>query len=370
MVDLLIKNGKTIEKQKIEIAIADGKIVEIAEELNCSSEKTIDLKDESYLSAGWIDDHVHGFEKMELYYDYPDIIGVDSGVTTIIDAGTTGASSIDSFYPLAKRAKTNVFALLNISRWGIVEQDELADLNKIDKKEVKKALENYPDFIIGLKARMSRTVIGENGLIPLKIAKEIQKENNDLPLMVHVGSAPPKLEEIFNLLDPGDIVTHCFNGKDNGIMDQSTEKIKRFAKDHYDRGLIFDIGHGTDSFNFKVAETALKEGIKAHTISTDIYSRNRMNGPVYDFATTLEKMRVIGYSWSEIIKKVTIKPAEVFSLENKGKLEVGKDADITIFNLTNSTRTLIDSNGNERKATELIEPLITIIGGECYKNDL
>lgn len=370
MVDLLIKNGKTIDNHKIEIAITAGKIVNVDEVLDCSAEKIIDLKDESFLSAGWIDDHVHCFEKMELYYDYPDKIGVESGVTTVIDAGTTGAETIESFYTLANKAKTNVFALLNISKWGIVEQDELADLTRIDQESIEKVLEKLPDFIVGLKARMSKTVIGENGLIPLKMAKEIQTNNGNLPLMIHVGSAPPELDELFNLLDEGDIVTHCFNGKDNGILDKENQSIKPFAWNHYNKGLVFDIGHGTASFNFDVAEIAFNEGIKAQTISTDIYSRNRIDGPVFDFATTLEKLRVVGYTWSEIIDKVTAKPAEIFNLDSKGKLTIGNDADITIFNITDGQKTLVDSNGNKRQARELIHPLTTIVGGYVYENNL
>lgn len=370
VIDLLVKNGRTIDNQAIEIAIKKGKIVEVNEKLDCSAKETINLKTGTYISSGWIDDHVHGFEKMDLYYDYPDKIGVESGVTTIIDAGTTGSSSIEKFYPLAKEAKTNVFALLNISKWRIVEQDELADLKKVEPEEIKQALETYPDFIVGLKVRMSRTVIGENGLVPLKMAKEIQKDNGNLPLMIHIGSAPPQLNALFSLLDPGDIITHIFNGKDNGILEQENQTIKKFVLDHYNKGLLFDLGHGTDSFDFNVAEQAFKEGIKAHTISTDIYSRNRIDGPVFNFATTLEKLRLVGYSWSEIIDKATSKPAEVFSLVNKAKLEVGKDADLTIFNITDGNKTLVDSKGNKRQATELIHPLITIIGGDLYRNSL
>ena len=100
----------------------------------------IDLSGNSYLSAGWIDDHVHCYEKMNLYYDYPDQIGVQKGVTTVIDAGTTGAENIRDFYQLTKSVKTNVYALMNISKWGIVEQDELADLTKIQEDLVRSAL--------------------------------------------------------------------------------------------------------------------------------------------------------------------------------------------------------------------------------------
>lgn len=368
MFDTLIKNGRLVDGSKIEVAIEKGMIKAVAAEINQPTQEVVDLEGKYYLSAGWIDDHVHCYEKMNLYYDYPDQIGVEKGVTTVIDAGTTGAENIREFYQLTKSVKTNVYALINISKWGIVKQDELADLTKIQEDLVSTALAELPEFIVGIKARMSKTVVGENGIKPLELAKKIQTENNDLPLMVHIGSAPPELEEVLSRMERGDVLTHCFNGKPNGILDPKTDQIKNFVWDAYNNGVVFDIGHGTDSFNFHVAETALKAGMKATSISTDIYIRNRTNGPVFDLATTLEKLRVVGYSWEEIIEKVTAVPARNFHLKNKGQLAVNYDADLTIFEIVENEKELKDSNGFTRIAKEQILPIKTIIGGVIYDN--
>lgn len=370
MYDLVIRNGRTIRGERLEIAVTDGKISEVAAVVSGRGQKELTLAPGELLSAGWIDDHVHCFEEMDLYYDYPDAIGVEKGVTTVIDAGTTGAENVGRFYQLAKAAKTNVYALVNISKYGIVEQDELADLTKVQSQLVAEALKQYPDFIVGIKARMSRTVIGDNGIKPLLMAKEIQAANEKLPLMVHIGSNPPELADILAVMEKKDVLTHCFNGKPNGILDQQTDCIKDFAKEAYERGVIFDIGHGTDSFNFHVAEKALAAGIKCHSISTDIYIRNRQNGPVYDMATTLEKLHLVGYSWEEIIDKITLAPAENFNLAKKGRLQPGMDADLTIFTITDGQKQLIDSNGNVRTTAEVIQPVKTIIGGRIYDNQL
>lgn len=367
-VDLLVTNAKTVAGEVLEIAIAAGKIVAIAPTLAVEAQQTIKLDGDTYVSAGWIDDHVHCYEKMTLYYDYPDQIGVPKGVTTVIDAGTTGAENIGAFYQLAAAAKTNVYALLNISKWGIVEQDELADLAKIQTDLIANALAEYPDFIVGIKARMSKTVIGENGIIPLEMAKEIQATHNNLPLMVHVGSAPPELAEVLSNMSAGDVMTHCYNDKPNGIL-TAEGNVKDFVREAYAKGVIFDVGHGTDSFNFKVAEAAKVAGIICQTISTDIYHRNREVGPVYDMATTLEKMLVLGYSLAEIIPMVTANPAAVFKLHNKGQLAVGYDADLTIFKLVDGHKVLTDSNGNTRPTTTLIQPTQTIVGGSVYQCD-
>ncbi len=366
MLDVLIKNARTIDGKIFDIGLSNGKIKKIAAEINEEAEQIHTLADSQYLSAGWIDDHVHCFEKMELYYDYPDKIGVEKGVATVIDAGTTGAENIASFHDQVKTTKTNVYALLNISKWGIVAQDELADLDKIKAELVRSRINEFPEFIVGIKARMSKTVIGENGITPLELAKEIQQENGHFPLMVHIGSAPPKLADILSLMEKGDILTHCFNGKPNGILEQETDTIKEEAKEAYKKGIIFDIGHGTDSFNFHVAEIAQKAGIKADSISTDIYIRNRENGPVYDMATTMEKLHAIGYTWEEILQKVTEVPAKNFHLTAKGLIKEGFDADFTIFEFAEEEKELIDSNGNKRTINQQIKPVTTIIGGKIY----
>lgn len=176
MYDLVIKNARKFNGMTFDIGITKGKICEIAPLITKKARQKISLTPQQYLSAGWIDDHVHCFEEMTLYYDYPDQIGVNKGVTTVIDAGTTGAENIADFYEHAKQAKTNVYALLNISKWGIIAQDELADLNKIQADMDKQKIEELPDFIIGLKARMSKSVVGQNGITPLQLAKGYKKK--------------------------------------------------------------------------------------------------------------------------------------------------------------------------------------------------
>lgn len=94
MFDTLIKNGRLIDGSKIEVAIEKGMIKAVATEINQPAQEVVDLEGKYYLSTGWIDDHVHCYEKMNLYYDYPDQIGVEKGVTTVTDAGTTGAENI------------------------------------------------------------------------------------------------------------------------------------------------------------------------------------------------------------------------------------------------------------------------------------
>lgn len=365
MYDLIIKNGLDVNLNPLEIGIKDGLIVAIGPQVEGASKEVLKLDTGSIISAGWIDAHVHCYEKMTLYYDNPDAIGVASGVTSVIDAGSTGESNIRDFYESTRSAKTNVFALLNISTEGIVKQDELADLRKVDHVKNLARIKELPDFIVGIKARMSKTVVGENNTIPLVMAKELQKDCDHLPLMVHVGSAPPKLEDVLELLDKGDVVTHCYNGKDNGILD-ADGTIKPFCWSAYRKGIYFDVGHGTDSFNMEVAKHAFDEGFICKTVSTDVYHRNRVNGPVYDMATTLSKMLSLGMDLPSLIEKVTVNAATIFKLKNKGVLQAGYDADITVFTIQDENQEVVDSNSNYYLLNKMVKPQYAIVSGQVH----
>ncbi|MCO6549253.1 MAG: amidohydrolase/deacetylase family metallohydrolase [Gilliamella sp.] len=366
MYDLIIKNAKQIDESVTDIAIHHGKIVAIASSIMDQSERVLDLQNKHYVSAGWIDSHTHCFARSPIYHDDPDLIGVKAGVTAVVDAGSIGAIDADEFYQLAQQASTHVYSFLNISKIGLLRQSELADIQDIDVPLFDEALAKYPDFIIGIKVRMSRSVVGKNGIFPLVKAKEMQKKSG-LPLMIHVGNNPPELDEIADLLTKGDIITHCFNGKPNQIFDKQN-KLRGSIKRAIERGVILDVGHGGESFSFSVAERAKCLDIYPNTISSDIYSKNRLQGPVFSLANVMTKFICLGYSRKRIIDSVTKNVAQVLQLKNKGVLSVGYDADLTIFDIRQQTVSLLDSEGEVRQSDEQFVPLASIVADE--KNHL
>ena len=359
MYDLIIKNAKLIDGSITDIAIKHGKIVEIGKNIIATSNQVLDLKKQHYVSAGWIDSHTHCFAHSPIYYDEPDLIGVESGVTAVVDAGSVGALDIDEFYDLAMQAKTHVYSFLNISKIGLVRQSELADMQDVDVPLFDQTLAKYPNFIIGIKVRMSRSVVGENGILPLIKAKEMQKKTG-LPLMIHVGNNPPELDEIADLLTKGDIITHCFNGKPNQIFDKQNN-LRDSIKRAIERGVILDIGHGGESFSFAVAERAKCLDVYPNTISSDIYSKNRLQGPVFSLANVMNKFISLGYSKTRIIDSVTKNAAQILHLNNKGEIAIGYDADLTIFDIKQQTVSLIDSEGEKRECHEQFVPLAAIV---------
>ncbi|RPD96222.1 amidohydrolase/deacetylase family metallohydrolase [Candidatus Pantoea deserta] len=365
MFDLILRRARLTDERLADIALQDGKIAAVASSVQGAAKSERDLAGRYYVSAGWIDSHVHCYPKSPIYHDDADAIGVATGVTTVVDAGSTGADHIDDFYALTRAASTQVHALINIARTGIVTQNELADMRQIDGDAVQQAVKRLPDFIVGLKARMSSSVVGENGIQPLIKAKAIQKQVGDLPLMVHIGNNPPDLAEIADRLTAGDIITHCYNGKPNRILTPQGE-LKAAVQKAIARGVKIDVGHGSASFSFEVARAAIAQGILPDTISSDIYCRNRLNGPVHNLAHVMSKFFSVGMTLPQIIDCVTWKAADGLRLARKGRLEVGFDADLTVFSVTEEPRAFVDSEGEQLTGEKHITPLAAVVAGEWF----
>lgn len=364
MFDLIIRRGRLSDGTLSDIAITDGKIAAVGQ-VTGPARREWDLAGRYGMSAGWIDSHVHCYPKSPIYHDEADRVGVDTGVTTVVDAGSTGADDVDDFYQLTRTASTRVYALLNIARSGILTQNELADMARIDGPAVRAAVQRLPGFILGLKARLSSSVVGQNGIKPLKRAKTLQQENGGLPLMVHIGNNPPDLDEIAGLLTSGDIITHCFNGKPNRIL-TAEGKLRASITLALQRGVTLDVGHGTASFSFEVAQVAIGQGILPHTISSDIYCRNRLNGPVYTLAHVMSKFLNIGMTLPQVIDCVTRHAADALRLNGKGRLEPGQDADLTLFEVKQETCLFRDSEGQTLSGKTQLVPLAAVVGGQIF----
>jgi dihydroorotase len=358
---LVLKHAKLIDETVKDIVIENDTIVDVLEEYKGDGHM-IDLRGKVYVSSGWIDLHTHAFPKFPPYFAEPDKIGYQSGVTTVVDAGSSGCDDIAEFYRIARKCKTRVLAFLNISKIGLKRIDELADLSNLQYEPLRQAYEKYEPFIVGLKARISASVVKENGIKPLQVAR-IFADDLQLPIMVHVGSEPPLITDILNELQEGDILTHCFNGKKNNIFREQDEPVEELY-DALNRGVLLDIGHGRESFSFETARKAKAANIPFHTISTDIYEGNRVNGPVYDMATVLTKFMYLGYDLQTIIKAVTETPAHMLKQEKLGKIEKGYVADLTLFTVENEEVILIDSMGESVQYDKKIVPKSVVIGGE------
>jgi dihydroorotase len=319
----------------------------------------------AFLSPGWCDLHVH------VWHGGTDIsvrasqAGRPTGVTAMADAGSAGEASFHGLreYVIDRQSET-VRAFLNIGSIGLVACNrvpELIDWRSIDIDKTLAVVEANRDVICGIKVRASGVIVGSWGITPAKIAKRVA-EMTKLPLMVHVGEPPPLIDEVFELLTPGDIVTHCFNGKAAGSI-RDTDALFKMAQDMAARGILMDIGHGGASFNFETARASMADGLKPFSISTDLHLHS-IEDPVRDLATTMSKLYGVGLPFEDCVEAVCAGPRGVLGLSGRGGLAAGTRADFTVFDFAEASLPVLDSQGNTMTLERLFEPRMTVIGND------
>ena len=199
----------------------------------------------------------------------------------------------------------------------------------------------------------------------IEIALEIAY-HAEVPIMLHISFAHPRIEEVLPILRKGDILTHSFTGHTLRIVD-GNGKLKPEARDAIDRGVLLDIGHGQGSFSFRVAKDLLKQGVKPYTISTDLHG-GCINGPTYDLTTTLSKFLNLGLSLEEVILRATANPAKIIGgPEGLGTLKEGGVADIAVLELKEGDFEFVDAHKWILKGNQKIVATNTITRGKIME---
>jgi dihydroorotase len=376
MYDLVIRNGLLVDpahglSERRDVAIRSGRIVSVAAEIAPDSAGDVLDAAGHLVTPGLIDIHVHVFPRVSHYGVDPDATCLARGVTTVCDAGSAGADTFDGLRRyVIDVSETRLLAFLNISAIGMVSplDNELEDLRQANPERAIGVVERHRDVIQGIKVRLSRRHVGRNGLEPLRLARKAA-EAVGMPIMVHVGDTDPSLGEILAELRQGDLVTHCFHGRSDGILDKAGAVLPEVLEAAR-KGIVFDVGHGVGSFSFDVARQALAQGLTPATISSDLHHYN-VNGPVFDLATTMSKFLLLGLPLHEVLAKTTSAPASLLGLENQlGAIREGFLADITIFRLAKGEFRFEDSMKQQVIGQQKLEPVAVIRGGRIYRSDL
>ena len=370
--DLVIKNGTIIDPalgihaQK-DIAVAGGKIVALENHVSDNDTHDVIEAEGLLVTPGLVDLHVHVWWGVAHLAVEADPACLHRGVTTAIDAGSSGAYTIAGFgrYVIDQSA-TRILAFLHISGMGQLD-NEIGALEDIRWARVEKAVEAaklHANRIVGIKVRLTDNIVGSNDLVALNRAIEAGEELQK-PVMIHVGGSINQFEKFMEKLRPGDIVTHSFTGRPHGILDNNN-KVVDAAWDALKRGVIFDVGHGAGSFSFPVAEACLEQGLDPGTVSSDVHRYN-IRGPVFDLMTTLSKYVHLGYSIDDALALGTIKPAAAVGLpDHIGTLKVGADADIAVIQHRQGAVTFTDADGNERAGNQIMLPVETLRKGKRF----
>lgn len=373
--DLLIKGGTVIDpanhlEARRDVAISEGRIAAVEPDIPAAQGRELIDAAGKLVTPGLIDIHTHVFPHVGPYGIEPDPYCVARGVTTVIDAGTSGAFTFPAFRQyVLERAATRVRALLHVVAIGMVagstpEMGELECLRYCDPKLAVKVARENSDLIVGFKIRFSQMYTGANDYEGMKRARQAADELG-LPLMIHIGGSYTPLEQLLALMEKGDVVTHSFNSRPHGVLD-GQGKLLPEVREVRSRGVLFDVGHGAGSFSFDVMEQCLAQDFIPDTISSDLYSAN-IHGPVYDLATTLSKFLMLGLSLSDVIRRATITAAGVFEFGAKlGTLTPGAEADVSVFELRSGEFEFMDSDGKTRTGGQKLVPVVTVRAGRIF----
>ncbi|MBM3724804.1 MAG: amidohydrolase/deacetylase family metallohydrolase [Acidobacteria bacterium] len=368
--DLLLRNGHVIDaKNRInavrDIAIRDGRIAAVGQGIAASSARRAVDATGLYVTPGLIDIHVHVYAGTGMrnaytgdWSVYPDGHAFRSGVTTMVDAGTSGWRNFPDFRDrVIDRARTRILALINIAGRGMGGANE-QDNTDMDSQSTANMVLQHKDVAVGIKTahyRGPEWVAVDRGIEAARLA--------NVPLMVDFGdfrSERPFQELVTKKLRPGDMYTHTYLGAVPMIDDNG--KLMPYLLEARKRGVLFDAGHGGGSFLFRQAVPAIRQGFAPDSISTDLHVSS-MNAGMKDMTNVMSKFLNIGVSLEDVIAKSTWAPARQIKREELGHLSVGAVADVSVLRVEKGSFGFVDVNGARMKGAQRIVAELTVRDG-------
>ena len=359
--DLLLKGGHLIDPARdidgpMDVAIRGEVIADVSSDIAKErAKKTIDVQG-LYVTPGIIDLHVHVFPGAGPAVS-PDPLAVRSGVTTMVDAGSSGCRNFEEFKStVIDVSKTRVLALLNIAGCGMTRREQ--DLGEMDPIAATEMIERYPEDIVGLKSAHYSGAYFE----PIDHAVHAGRLTRT-PIMVDfwVKATATYEDLLLNHLRPGDMHTH-FYARQFPLLDQEG-KVQDYVWRARERGVLFDVGHGSGSFWFRIAVPAVRQGFVPDSISTDLH-RNSALLPGATMDATMSKFLNMGMSLQDVIRRATANPAKQIQRPELGTLAVGSCADAAVFALREGEFGFIDSGRARMRGKYRLECQLTIRNGE------
>ena len=370
--DLLIKNGHVIDPKnhinaKKDIAVAGGKIVKVDNDIPAlQSKKTIDAKG-LYVVPGLIDIHTHVFvgtrpDKFAdgIYSVSPDDFTFKSGVTTVVDAGTSGWRNFSLFKgQVIDKSQTRVLAFINIAGSGMSGKPLQEDINDMNGDSTVDVIQKYKDVIVGIKVGHYEGT----EWTPFEKALEAGRKSN-LPMLVECHLPQFSLEDQLRKMRPGDIITHSFEQVTERmpVVDEQG-KLRPFVLAAQKKGVLFDVGHGGAGFWFSQAVPAFKQGLAPNSFGSDLH-RFSMNAGMKSMLNIMSKYMAIGMSIEDVVRRATWNAAKSIKREDLGNLGEGSVADISVLSLQRGKFGFIDAAGKKLEGNSKLEAELTIRAGK------
>jgi dihydroorotase len=370
--DLLLKGGHVIDPRNNitavrDVAISAGKIAAVAASINAADALKVVDASGLYVTPGLVDIHVHVYagtgERGSYAGDnslYPDGFTLRSGVTTIVDAGSSGWRSFEDFKDrIIDRSRTRVLAFLNIVGAGMRGDKFEQNLADMESGPTADMASRHKDVIVGIK---TAHYAGPEWT-PVERAVEAGTQAN-VPVMVDFGANRPErplAELVTKKLRPGDIYTHMYSGLRNELDDSG--HVNPGMIEGRKRGVIFDVGHGGGSFAWRIAVPAIKEGFRPDSISTDLHIGS-MNSGMKDMLNVMGKFLSMGMSLDDVVRWSTWNPAREIKHDELGHLSPGATADIAVLRLETGSFGYVDMYGARLKGTQKLTCELTLRDGK------
>lgn len=370
-IDLLIRNGHVIDPKNnidgiMDVAIAAGKIMQVGRIVPDGNAKMIVDARGMYVTPGFIDLHTHVFVGSDAGFANgtnsisPDDFACRSGVTTVIDAGTSGWRNFPTFKAqVIDRSKTRILAFLSIGGLGLSGKAAQEDLNDMNVDAAVDMLQQFPETIVGIK-------IGHyegNEWLPFDRALSAA-ERAKVPLLVECHLPQYSLEAQLARMRPGDIITHSFEkvSERMPVVDEEG-RLRPFVKEALHRGVLFDVGHGGAGFWFGQAIPALKQGLAPNSFGTDFH-RFSMNAGMKDMLNVMSKYMAMGMELNDVIVRATWSPAKAIKREDLGHLSPGAPADVAVWSIRKGKFGFVDAGGARIEGERKLEAELTLREGK------
>ncbi len=388
--DIVIRGDRIIDPGSAwdgpgEIGIRDGRIVDFAASLHpCQADYQHDATGQ-IVCPGLIDLHVHVYEWVTNFGLNPDDAGVDSGVTTIVDQGSSGPWTVGGFDAyIAQPAKTDVRAFVSANLAGALkggmEGTTLHNPGMTRIDAIVDAARSWPDLVRGIKSHGEVGGLSHWGTRVLAAAVEAGSEAG-IPLYVHTGELFPVneagrpdpasvLRDVVPILRPGDTLAHVYSNMPDGIMGPH-EDVPPAVFEALEKGIHFDIGHGIN-FSFEIARKMMDAGVLPNTISSDVHgdfnSYHDETGLDYSLCGALNKMWALGMDLTDVIRRATLNPARILRRETSiGTLSPGSTADVTILDRLQGDWLLRDAVGETIALRERLVPAMVVRAGQVME---
>jgi dihydroorotase len=380
MYDLLLRGGTVIDPSQglhgvLDLGVQDGRIAHLAApdpsvDPSLTAVRVVDVSGKT-VTPGLIDLHTHVFDGVASNGVHPDMAGVRAGVTTVVDAGSSGAATFEAFpRHILPNCATEVIPFLHIAQTGLATHPDIIAAASINLDATLQTVDAHKHLIKGIKARMVSPALEILGMDMPRLAKRAARESG-VPLMVHIGDTekrydPNVIRELLPLLEPGDIVTHLFTPNPGGVLD-ADGKLVAEASELRDRGVYLDTAHGRLNFGFDVARKVLDQGLIPDCISTDLTIPGR-RGFVHSLVEMMARFLGLGFELEQVVAMCTVNPARALGEQDRlGSLAVGRQADISVLDVRQGDWLVYDTLGDSLPITRSVVPVLTVKRGQVFE---